>query len=158
MSDLEREFTTEEKQDITYKKLYSVRQNLANRFIMCNLYEAWSDDFKLNTLSSVFEEYKADINDMPFEIDITLLTTTQLLDLGFGKWSSDNGLMLVPLCLLPFIGSVELTDIFGEEKKSANRVNDFTTRFGCVPYGIVPKDFTPDENKGHSIPEDLRDN
>ena len=156
MSDvIEREFTEEEKQDITYNKLYNIRQNLANRFVMCSLGE-WSDDFKLNTLSSVFEEYKTYINSMPFEIDITLLSTEQLENLGFGKWSSDTGLRLVPICLIPFIGSVELTDIFGTEKVSADKVKDYNTRFGCIPYGIVPKDFVPDENKGHSIPDEFK--
>lgn len=152
----EREFTEEEKQDITYKKLYSIRQNLANRFIMCNINDDWSDNFKLSTLSSVFDEYKTDILSMPFDIDITLLTTEQLESLGFGKWSLDTGLMLVPLWAIPFVGSVVLTDIFNEEQTPANKINDYDIRFGCVAYGIVPKDFVKDETGGHSVPPYLK--
>lgn len=153
----EREFSLEEKQDITFQKLYDVRQMMANRFAMCNLNDKWSDDFKLNTLSSVYESYKTDIIEMPFEIDITLLTTKQLEDLGFSCWSEETGLMLVPICLVSFIGSVMLTDIEGGTVK-ANELKNFVMKMGCIGYGIVPKDFKPDENKGHMIPDGLRDN
>jgi len=72
-------------------------------------------------------------------IDPSTLTKEQMIDLGFGAWSDESELMLIPLWLVPFLKSeIELTSIFGEIEVTKISDIDKDHRFGRIAYGVIP--------------------
>ena len=59
-------------------------------------------------------------------------------DLGFGRWSEDNPMRLIPLWLYKFLpDEIESESISGKSvRKTADMDND--SRYGCLAYGICP--------------------
>ena len=146
--------TEEELNKTTFEVLFNLRNNIANKMVQVNITKEWSLDFKLSTIESAYREYQDYVERMAFKPDVRSLTNDQMQALGFGLWNEEKGLMLIPLWAIPFIEDIEVESITGGKKMLSKVDND--TRFGCIAYGIVPKDFTVDENKGHPVPESLQ--
>ena len=82
-------------------------------------------------------------------IDVTSLTSKEAKSLGFGVWSEETNLHLIPFYLYDFLAfGQELESISGDKVEVTPNYrlsgwpgyidNDY--RFGCLAYGFVPKD------------------
>ena len=98
-------------------------------------YTNWSDEFAAKNIRELPEMLAKKIG----KINIAELTLTQMDDLGFGCWTEDNPMRLIPLWLLKFLpDEIECESINGTKlvMKPAEMDNDH--RFGCLVYGIRP--------------------
>lgn len=76
-----------------------------------------------------------------FGIQPADMTDRQLDALGFGRWSSQSPMRLIPLWLFPFLAeSLVVECIDGETKLIKKSEMDTDSRFGCLAYGIIPSD------------------
>lgn len=125
----------------TFEKCKAIRNILLIRLAETISYN-WDDSFKLKQLS--VEDIKETVNRWEkehgsFLIDPRDLTTEETKELGFGSWSKESQIKLIPLWLFPFlIEEFECESING---KKYNLKSDLDTdhRFGCIAYGIIPK-------------------
>ncbi len=120
----------------TYEKCQAVRRFIVNRAAEVMNYTSWSDEFAANRIREISE----DLSDSIGKINIAELTSIQMDDLGFGRWSEDSPMRLIPLWLFQFLpDEIESECIDGTKSvlKTAEMDNDH--RFGCLAYGIYPK-------------------
>lgn len=98
----------------------------------------WDADFSRKNLKEVPDKLKKAEG---FRlIDPSDLTESEMDDLGFGRWSEDNPIRLIPLWLKPFLaerikaGSIDN----GEAREIETASMDDDHRFGCLAYGVLP--------------------
>jgi hypothetical protein len=121
----------------TYEKCQAVRRAIVNRAAEVMNYTNWSDEFATKQIREIPEVLAEKIG----KINIAELTAPQMDDLGFGQWSEDNPMRLIPLWLFKFLpDEIESECIDGTKSvlKTAEMNNDH--RFGCLAYGIWPND------------------
>lgn len=121
----------------TYQKCRIIRNIILNRTSGVMLYN-WGDEFCTQEIRGIAEDVK---NRYPYLMNIQPidLTKRQMTDLGFGKWSKKNKLMLIPGWLYPFLAeSIQTESISGENTLSKSSI-DTDMRFGCLAYGVTPK-------------------
>ena len=98
----------------------------------------WDADFSRQKLKGLPEKLKK--ADGFRHIDPCDLSESEMVDLGFGRWSDDNPIRLIPLWLKPFLAeqiTVGSIDNGAPQKiKTASMGDDH--RFGCLAYGVVP--------------------
>ena len=118
-----------------YEFLLIVRETIINRAAEVFNY-VWSDDLsseRIKEIPDVFSKCdyfrKVDPNEMSIE---------QLESLGFKKWDSESGLMLIPLYLYPFLKDGLMCASILDIEARPIKVSDIDTdnRFGCLAYGI----------------------
>jgi hypothetical protein len=125
----------------TYEKCKSIRRMLLNRAAEVMAYKNWSHEFATEQIRDFPEDVKemTDGNEL-FGIQPSELTDSEMIDLGFGKWTEDNPMRLIPLWLLPFLADeIETECIDGEKKLLKKSGMDNDNRFGCLAYGVIPK-------------------
>lgn len=62
-------------------------------------------------------------------------------ELGFGRWSEEDTMRLIPLWLFPFLADeVETESLFGGTCYNKSDIDPDTTRFGIMSYGVVSKE------------------
>lgn len=126
----------------TYEKCCSIRRMLLNRTAEVMVYNNWSNDFATKQI----REFPSDVKKMNegeklFNIQPLELTKSQMQELGFGKWSDETQMMLIPLWLFPFLAEkIETECIDGEKKLTTKSEMDTDNRFGCLAYGVLPSD------------------
>ncbi len=120
-----------------YEKCRAIRNYMVTRIAEIINYD-WGAEFSYEQAKEVPDK----IVDSYGTVDITQLTDEQMEELGFGKWSDKTPIRLIPLWLYPFLPEeIEIQSIGGESKlKKEDMDNDH--RFGCLAYGIKPKDKT----------------
>lgn len=76
------------------------------------------------------------------QIDPNDLTLEQLEDLGFGRWSDESTLRLIPGWIFPFLSDTFVgASIMNEEARELKRNEiDNDMRFGCLAFGVFPKE------------------
>lgn len=119
----------------TYEKCKAVRRAIVNHAAEVINYTNWSDEFAAKQIREIPEVLAEKIG----KINIAELTAPQMDDLGFGQWSEDNPMRLIPLWLFKFLpDEIESECIDGTKSvlKTADMDNDH--RFGCLAYGIWP--------------------
>ena len=125
-------------------KAKSIRNHMLSTAAQCWSYN-WNTEFQASELKSAATRCHTQIG----RVDISGFTAADCADFGFGLWSEETGLRLIPLWLFSFIeNGVELTSINGEKKVVSSSYNDREcpdyidndVRFGCVAWGIVPTD------------------
>ena len=119
----------------TYEKCQAVRRAIVNRAAEVMNYTNWSDELAAKQIREISEVLADKIG----KINIAELTAPQMDDLGFGRWSKDNPMRLIPLWLFKFLpDEIESECIDGTKAvlKTAEMDND--NRFGCLAYGIWP--------------------
>lgn len=128
----------------TYDKCKSLRMVIVNRAAEVMAYASWSDDFAASQIRNIaFDLKNSGKCDSFFNIQPSEMTDSQLEDLGFGKWSEDTPMRLIPLWMLPFLAEkLEVEDINGEKSVVVTKDIDNDNRFGCLAYGVIPKDKT----------------
>lgn len=99
----------------------------------------WGEDFSYKELKGLPGRLKAAEG---FRlVDPSDLTDNEMSDLGFGRWSDENPIRLIPLWLKPFLaerikaGSIDN----GEPCEIETASMDDDHRFGCLAYGVLPR-------------------
>lgn len=119
----------------TYQKCKAIQAGILRVASEAMLYQTWEATF-----------VKSRIQGIPWMLDhVGLvdpndLTENELIDLGFGRWSQDSPMYLIPLWLFPFLAhKIKARCVNGEEREYLRSEMDNDNRFGCLAYGIVPK-------------------
>jgi len=126
----------------TYRKCVIIRNSLLTRVGEALSYAEWTDDYRIKNIFGITEsvEYWEEESSDSFKINPNDLTLEQCQDLGFGKWDEQTGIWLIPLWLFSFLcEEFDCLDIFGNKHSKLSEL-DSDHRFGCLAYGIVPKD------------------
>jgi hypothetical protein len=74
-----------------------------------------------------------------FKIDPTDLSFEEMIELGFGSWSEESPMRLIPIWLFPFLADEFKSESISGSKHSKLSEIDNDHRFGCLAYGVVPK-------------------
>lgn len=111
---------------------------LANQVAETVLYQPhWSMDF---CHQEITKAYKKVAEELKKHLDWNNLTEEDCQELRFGKWEKESQLYLIPIWLYSAIPiGTKLTSIFGEEIVFDGSNIDKDNRFGCLAYGIIPK-------------------
>ena len=105
------------------------------------IYTNWTTDFVASQLREIPERIKKE--DWFSPVDPSDLTEKEMLSLGFGKWSKDDPMRLIPLWLFPFLpDEVDCGCIDGEKRVQKKSEMDNDSRFGLLAYGVMPKKAT----------------
>ena len=133
----------------TYEKCQAARRAIVNRAAEVMNYTNWSDEFAAKQIREVPEVLIEKIG----KINIAELTVSQMDDLGFGCWSEDNPMRLIPLWLLKFLpDEIESECIDGTKSTRKTAEMDKDHRFGCLAYGILPNaDLTGSKQPGKGV-------
>jgi len=99
----------------------------------------WDDEFSVEFVCKTVEEIKG--SDEYRDIDPSELTQEECDELGFAKWD-EEGLMLIPLWLVPYISETFegacITDPKFRLMVTSKQDNDH--RYGCVSFGVYCND------------------
>lgn len=123
------------------EKCKKIRRMLLNRAASVMVYRMWDSVFAQEEIMNFPETLREQVKGKEFfDIDPSDLTRSEMVDLGFGSWSDETEMMLIPLWLFPFMADgLEVEDIFGETFIFNKADADTDNRFGCLSYGVVPK-------------------
>lgn len=101
------------------------------------VYDCWDDEFATkNIRRTVNQVIKCDwflpINPNDF-------TSKEMDELGFGTWSLESGIRLIPLWMHPFLADMFSCSSISETEPVVRARKDIDTdhRFGCLAYGVV---------------------
>lgn len=118
----------------TFEECKLIRQNLLSTTAMGAVYKQhWGKDFRISEIDDTIEKLKK------FKINPNNLTSLQMDELGFGIWSDENPMRLIPIWLYPFLTEdIETESISGSKHTKLSEI-DNDCRFGCLAYGVIPK-------------------
>lgn len=124
-----------------YAKCLSARQSILNNTAQAITY-GWGNRYGWSntTIAQTILELPTRIKRQVGEIDITQLTAEQMDDLGFGTFSEDLPIRLIPLWLFPYLPTrIKVTKLDGTTEDISTEKMDTDHRGGCLAYGIYPK-------------------
>lgn len=115
---------------------------LINRAAEVMAYANWGDDFAAKQIRNFPSELAdQETGKNYFGIQPAEMTDKQLEELGFGRWSDETPMRLIPLWLFPFLAEdIEIECIDGEKMTTKKSEMDNDNRFGCLAYGVIPAD------------------
>lgn len=100
---------------------------------------SWDTEFKMKNILSADSALMDSVNYS--QIDITELSSTEMDLLGFGTFNQEMKERLIPLWLLPYIKTgIIATSIMGNKEPLSPNFRDKDHRFGCMAWGVLPKD------------------
>lgn len=124
----------------TFEKCKAIRRSLLIRAGEALSYSCWSDSFKLDNLKNIFEslgQWEKEYGS--FKINPNDLTAKQMNELGFGRWTKEDPMRLIPIWLFPFLcEKFECQCIDGSKHTNLSEL-DNDHRMGCIAYGVIPK-------------------
>lgn len=121
----------------TYEQCQTLRRCILNRAAEVMNYTNWGDDFAAKQIREIHENLKEKIG----SINISELTAEQMDELGFGRWSEENTMRLIPLWLYQFLpDEIETECIDGKKSRLKKSEMDTDNRYGMLAYGIWPND------------------
>jgi hypothetical protein len=125
-----------EKREEIFRILANIRNIVANNYMMANYY---NDDksYRLTDIKETVNDLRKQVDELDFELDVSILSREQLMSLDFGKWDEESDLMLLPLWVKPFVKDIEVTSINGDKLLLSETDND--VRFGCIAFGVESK-------------------
>lgn len=123
----------------TFEKCCIIRKMLLTRAAETMLYDDWSDEFATKNI----REYPNDLKKIKNGADLlgiqpAEMSAIQMKALGFGTYSKDNPMKLIPLWLFPFLADKIETESITGEKCTKKADMDTDNRFGYLAYGIIP--------------------
>ena len=122
-----------------YQIAKNVRTIMMNRSAEVMNYLSWSSDFCAEQIREIPEKIKS--YDWFTPINPSELTKDQMKDLGFGKWSDEDPMYLIPLWMFPFLPEeINCGCIDGVKLVVKKSEMDNDHRFGCLAYGVMPKE------------------
>lgn len=117
-----------------YKVAKKIRNHVMTMSAEVMNYKSWSDDFAVQRIREIPEK-TASIG----TVNVAELTEDQMNDLGFGRWSEDSPMRLIPLWLYPWLpDEIELGCINGKKETLKKSEMDTDNRFGYLAYGVRP--------------------
>ena len=121
----------------TYELCKAIRRRIVNRAAEVMNYTSWDHEFAANEIRTIPAKIMADEAFEPIRLEE--LTAEQMDDLGFGMWSEENPMRLIPLWLFPFLPEeINCGCIDGENGKLKKSEMDNDHRFGSLAYGVMP--------------------
>ena len=123
----------------TFEKCKIIRNSLLTRVGEAMNY-SWTNDFKIENLENINESLKHwEENNGSFKINPQDLSLEEMEELGFKQWEKENKIRLIPIWLFPFLcEEFESFSIFGTKYTKKEQL-DTDHRFGCLAYGVLPK-------------------
>ena len=121
----------------TYEKCRRIRKAIVNRAAEVIAYDNWAADFAARQIREVPDVLRQEpelTGIQPCE-----LTSEQCDELGFGTWSEDNPMRLIPLWLFPFLADEITTTCISGSVVHRREDMDNDVRFGCIAYGVTAK-------------------
>lgn len=119
---------------ITRLKLANAMATFASSIAECTDYN-WDANFQAEQVKKAMERLRKTLKET---VDLTKLDKEELSILGFKE--CDNGIMLIPLYLMPNIPEgTEVFSIMGGKAIVGTDHIDNDVRGGCIAYGIYPK-------------------
>jgi hypothetical protein len=121
----------------SYELCKLIRRAIVNSAAEVIAYGSWGDDFCTRQVRGIVDRVKR--IDWFSPVDLKDLTSAEMDDLGFGVWSDENPMRLIPLWLLPFLTDEIECECINGEKSVLKKVDmDNDARFGCIAYGVTP--------------------
>ena len=129
----------------TYEKCKNIRRMIVNRAAEVMNY-SWDDDFSTKWIrlfpDGLKEQKKHGVD--YFGIQPSDLTETEMMELGFGVWSEETPMRLIPLWLYPFLADeITVESIIGKKATIKRTDIDTDNRFGCLAFGVIPRKEKP---------------
>ena len=119
----------------TYEKCKRIRRGILCDAAEVMVYTNWPAAFAAQQIRQVPDR----ILEAHGPVNIAELTLDQMTELGFGIWSDENPMRLIPLWLYPFLpDELEVTSISGTKSVLKKLDMDTDIRGGCLAFGIVP--------------------
>ena len=110
-----------------------IRRFILNKAAEVMSYTNWSPEFAAAWIRDIPETVR-NMSEFAF-INVANLWGDELEELGFGNWSTEDPLWLIPLWIVPFLDpNMEVVAINGEKCKLSDADND--TRGGRLAYGF----------------------
>ena len=123
----------------TFDKCKAIRNSLLTRVGEALSY-SWSSDFKIENLNDIHKSISYWEKERgSFKINPNDLTKEEAGELGFGIWSKESEIRLIPIWILPFLCDTFDSESISGEKHTSLKELDSDHRFGCLAYGIIPK-------------------
>lgn len=117
----------------TFEKCKFIRSSLLTKAAEVMNYN-WSDSFS----KSEIKDFPKKIIEKIDSVNISELSKSEMDDLGFGHWSEESEMRLIPLWLYPFLPpNLQAESICGTYTKVSEMSTDH--RFGFLAYGIMPR-------------------
>jgi hypothetical protein len=124
----------------TFEKVKAIRRSLLIRVGESLSYESWTNEFRLSNIKDIHKNLKEwEKENGSFKIDPTDLSFEEMIELGFGSWSEESPMRLIPIWLYPFLSDEFESESISGSKHSKLSEIDNDHRFGCLVYGVVPK-------------------
>ncbi len=118
----------------TYMKCKKIRTLILNTSAEVMNYSNWDNGFAAKQIREIAPKYQ----DIIGEIDISKLTKEEMIDLGFGRWSKDDPMFLIPLYLYQFLpDKINCNCISGSSVLDKSNM-DTDNRCGWLAYGVTP--------------------
>lgn len=120
----------------TYERCKNIRRVILNTAAEVIAYN-WSNEFNTKQMKELVGQLgKADPEYL--KIQPSLLTVGQMCELGFGKFSSNDIAMLIPLWLYPYLAKDVMAGSIGGEAVYKKSSMDTDNRCGWLAYGVMP--------------------
>lgn len=129
-----------------FEQAKEVRRSMAMAAADAVIYRSWPDDFRLSQIRDKNDRLRALCRGIPLDG----LTVAECDELGFGRWSSETPLRLIPTWLYPhlrygdtvtsFTGRAIVVSEDYTNPDSGEGYVDNDARFGCLAFGIIPAD------------------
>lgn len=123
-------------------RTFEVAQNIRTYILATTAevmnYTSWPDAFAAQQIRELPERLKR--ADWYSPVNPADLTKTEMQALGFGCWSKENPMFLIPLWLFPFLADeikCECIDGSVGVLRKEDMSND--NRYGNLAYGVIPK-------------------
>lgn len=126
----------------TFEKFSTIRRMLVNRAAEVMMYENWSNKFAVNQIRHFSLDVMENMSngELFFDLHPVELTEEEMIELGFGKWSSESKIYLIPLWSFPFLkDGIEVEFIDGRIELLDKSKVCTDNRFGCLAFGVSPK-------------------
>ncbi len=118
-----------------YETCQDIRHNIVIRAAEVMNYPSWSDEIAARRIREIPDNLTERVN-------ITELTEAEMDELGFGRWTEDSPMRLIPAWLFKFLpDELECECIDGSKSILKTSEMDADHRFGCLAYGILPSDY-----------------
>jgi hypothetical protein len=121
----------------------NIRKELAGRAAMAACYaSSWGDRFVREQIQEVWNDTGRGLRTPTFRKitpnELQSMLPEDLRELGFGLWSDDEPLYLIPLYIYNYLDDgIELKSISGDTKVKGIDEIDLDVRMGCIAWGFV---------------------
>ena len=131
----------EESKLTTFEKCRTIRNYLARVIGEIMVYrDSWSVDFCIKEV----KEAEGRVIEQIGKVHPADLTSDQMKDLGFGKWSDKSTAWLIPLWLYPFLEDEMAIEHLDGKKEILKKADmDTDNRCGFLAYSVEPESAIP---------------